>query len=93
MTFKKFIVLSFTVLSIGQTLRADDIAEKGRAILEKNQDAVVTIQVVMKGKWEMKGYNQPAQEMKQDITGIVIEANGLTVTSLSGTDPGQLYES
>ena len=88
-----FRIIAPLMLASSILVRADEIGEKGRSILDKHKSAVVTIQLVMKGKWEMKGYNQPATEMKQDITGIIIDSTGLTVTALSGTDPGQIYES
>lgn len=88
-----FLFVASLLLFSSIPIQADEVSDKGKSILEKNKSAVVTIQLVMKGKWEMKGYNQPATEMKQDITGFVIDSTGLTVTALVGTDPGQMYES
>src|SRR3954464_4272762 len=71
---------------------ADDIAEKGRAILTKNQHAVVTIELVLKSKISIPGAGGQSSESRSDVTGTVIDPSGLTVLSLSATDPGQLIQ-
>jgi len=73
--------------------RADDLADKGRAIFLKNRQAVVTLQLVMKNK--ISGAGMPStqsSEAKTDATGTVIDPSGLTVVSLSATDPSQLLQ-
>ncbi len=67
---------------------ADELSQKGRAILEKNQDAVITVQVVL--KTTSTGSN--ARETKQDISGTVIDPSGLTVLALSACDPNEMLQ-
>ena len=67
---------------------ADELTEKGPAILEKNQDAVVTVQVVLK----TSSSGSASRENKQDITGTVIDPSGLTVVALSACDPNEMLQ-
>ena len=64
-------------------------AEKGRAIFQKYQHAVVTVQIVVKSKISMAGADGQSNESRQEVTGTVIDPSGLTVLSLSATDPGR----
>jgi hypothetical protein len=72
--------------------RADDLIEKGRAIFKKNQHSVVTVQIVVKSKFSMGGMGGQSNESRQDVTGTVVDPSGLTVVSLSATDPGQMVQ-
>lgn len=69
------------------SVHADELADKGREIFQKNLHAVVTVQVVMKASRAGSSGN----ESKQDITGTVIDASGLTVVALSACDPSEMY--
>ncbi len=69
--------------------RADELAEKGREIFNKNQHAVVTVQEVIKVSASGGGR---ANENKQDLTGTVLDATGLTVLALSACDPSEMYQ-
>jgi S1-C subfamily serine protease len=71
---------------------SDDFAEKGRQVFKDNQHAVVTVQLVIKSKVSMGGRGGQANESRQDVTGTIIDPSGLTVVSLSATDPGQMYQ-
>ena len=68
--------------------RADELTAKGRGILEKNQDTVVTVQVVLK----TSSSGATARENKQDITGTVVDPSGLTVLALSACDPYEMFQ-
>ena len=68
--------------------RADELTVKGRAILEKNQDSVVTVQVVLK----TSSAGARTSENKQDITGTVVDPSGLTVLALSACDPYEMFQ-
>ncbi|MDB6064445.1 MAG: hypothetical protein JWR26_653 [Pedosphaera sp.] len=74
--------------SLGAPLRADELAEKGRGIFEKNQHAIVTVQVVLKAS---SGSSSRSSETKQDLTGTVVDPSGLTVVALSSADPAEMY--
>ncbi|HOV74659.1 MAG TPA: serine protease [Candidatus Hydrogenedentes bacterium] len=67
---------------------AGEFEDKGRAILEKNQKAVVTVQMVIKQKISAMGMGSQENENKEEATGFVIAPDGLAVLALSSTDPG-----
>src|SRR5512135_3891290 len=69
--------------------RADELAQKGRDIFKKNQHAVVTVQVVLKMSYSGAGRSS---ENRQEITGTVVDASGLTVLALSACDPSEMYQ-
>ena len=73
--------------------RAEDVADKGRAIFKKHQHAVVTVQLVLKSKFSLAGRGGESNESRQDATGTMVDPSGLTVLSLSATDPGQMFQS
>lgn len=85
-------LLAFLVASVHSSF-ADDIAVAGREIYNKHKDAIVTVQLVINTKFSMPGLGGEGDESKQDVTGTVIDPSGLTVLSLSETDPGQFYAS
>ncbi|MEX2015497.1 MAG: trypsin-like peptidase domain-containing protein [Candidatus Hydrogenedentales bacterium] len=70
---------------------ADEVAEAGRKILDQYKDAVVTVQLVIKQQFSM-GRNTQDNESKTEATGTVISPDGLTVVSLSETDPSSIME-
>jgi len=73
------------LLALPATLRADTVIEKGRAIFNTNQHAVVSVQVVLKLS---AGSN--SREYKQELTGTVVDPSGLTVLALSACDPTEM---
>jgi len=79
-------------LLLARPCQADELAEKGKAIFKKNQHAVVTVELVLKNKFSMSGMGGQSNESRQDATGTVVDASGLTVMSLSATDPAQLLQ-
>src|SRR5262249_41028814 len=81
------------LLVIGFKTFGDDLGDKGRAIFAKNHLSVVTVQLVLKSKVSMPGMGGQSNESRQDATGTVLDPSGLTVLSLSNTDPGQLVQS
>lgn len=70
---------------------ADEVAEAGRKILDENKDAIVTVQLVIKQQFSM-GRNTQDNESKTEATGTVINSEGLTVVSLSETDPSSIMQ-
>lgn len=76
------------------TGRADEFAERGRVVLKENQGTVVAVALTLKITAPgMRGGPRQAAESRQDILGTVIDSAGLTVVSLSATDPAQMLES
>ncbi|MCL5103522.1 MAG: serine protease [Armatimonadetes bacterium] len=63
-----------------------DVPEDGRKIAEANKDAAVTVQLVLESKMSYQGETQK-HENKMNATATVIDASGLTVTSLSQIEP------
>ena len=84
--------LASMLLLLASPGRADDFAEKGRAIFNKYQHSVVTVEIVLKSKFSMGGVGAQHNESRQDVTGTVVDPSGLTVLSLSATDPGQMMQ-
>lgn len=72
---------------------AGELEQTGRAILKKNQDAVVTVQLLITQRMSMAGMGSEENESKIEATGFVIGADGLTVLSLSETDPSAMFKS
>jgi len=70
---------------------AGELEDAGRAILEKNKAAVITVQLVLKQKFSFGGQGSEENETKMEVTGSVIGADGLTVVSLSETDPSSRF--
>ena len=67
--------------------RAGDVENQGRAVLDKYQKTVVTVQLVTKQKISATGMGSQDNESKEEATGLVIDPSGLVVLSLSATDP------
>jgi len=72
---------------------AGETEEAGRAVLEANADAVVTVEMVVRQKISMGAMGTQQDESVSETTGTVIGADGLTVLSLSATDPSAILES
>ena len=70
---------------------ADDIATKGKDVLAKYKDVVITIKLVIKEGMSYAGKDTNKSESKMEVIGTVIDANGLTVVSLSATDPAGMF--
>lgn len=71
---------------------ADEDAAAGREILKNNMAAVVTVQMVVKVSSSFGGGNTQEQESKEEATGTIIRPDGLTVLSLSSTDPSSIFK-
>lgn len=71
---------------------ADEAAERGRDILAGNRDAVVTLQIVINQKISFPGAASQNRESKSESSGTVISPDGLTLMSLSETDPSSIVE-
>jgi hypothetical protein len=84
------VLASSSLLGSLGSVQADPAAEAGRAIASKWQSAIVTLQIVSKVRASMYG-EESSKEMKQEVTGIVIDPSGLVVTSQIGTNVTDLY--
>jgi S1-C subfamily serine protease len=81
------IALALATASAG----ADEIAEKGLAVFNRNSQAVVTLEIVLKTSFSSNGRSSGPREAKEELTGTVIDPSGLTVLALSACDPGEFY--
>src|SRR5208337_1326670 len=72
--------------------RADELADKAKAIFKANQHSVVTVQLVIKSKVSIPGMGGQSNESRHDATASVIDPSGLCVLSLSATDPGGMFQ-
>jgi S1-C subfamily serine protease len=92
MTKRTLIILLATLTWLAAPGRADELSEKGRAIFQKYQRAVVTVQIVQKMRLSMTGLGGQSNESKQDVTGTVLDSSGLTVVALSSCEPGDMLQ-
>jgi hypothetical protein len=70
----------------------DDVAVQGRQVVDKWQNTVVTVRLVIKMTMSMGDSGQEEGEHKADINGTVVDPSGLTVVSLSEVDPAEMYK-
>jgi hypothetical protein len=75
------------LLALAVSARADEVANAGRAVLKKYQEAVIGVKVV--AKVAVPG-RESTQEIKIDAVGIVVDAKGLTVASLRVVEPSEV---
>lgn len=80
------------LLAVALTSFADELADKGRAILDKNKSSVVTVRIVIKMQMSMSNFPSREEEMKSEATGTIIDPSGLTILSLNETDPSGMFE-
>ena len=92
MRLKSNLCVLVSLLALSLAGRADELADKGRDVFKKHQRAVVTVQVVQKMTYSSAGRTSEPNEMKQDITGTVMDPSGLTVLALSAADVGEMYK-
>jgi hypothetical protein len=80
------------VLFVATLARAESTAEAGRRVWRANQEAVVTIKLVLSQSVSFSGRDQN-NESKTETVGTVIDPSGLTVISLSAIDPSNALRS
>jgi len=90
---RKLLSATTAVLLLAVAVRADDIAEAGRRIYEKNQDAVVTIKAVIKVSGSGGGMSINQQEQRVETTGTIVDPSGLTLTSYTIMNPANAIRS
>src|SRR5690606_23231145 len=72
-------------LAVGQST-----PEAGRSIMDASREAVVTLQLVINQQFSMPGMGSRKEESRTEVTGTIIDPSGLTLVSLSETDPASL---
>lgn len=69
---------------------ARDGREEFREFVKKNEEAIVTLEIVMNVKYAGGGGQHESEEKAEGI-GVVLDKEGLVVTALSQIDPGSFY--
>lgn len=95
-TFNQLILSGAVLLAavaLPNVSRGDELADQGRKIFNDHRQAVVTVKAVIKMKMNIPGAGGQNNESKSDVTGTVIQPDGLTVISLSSVEPNNLIES
>jgi hypothetical protein len=85
--------LAVLLLSAGAALAADDIRETGRALMEKQGGALVTVKLVLKRRVVVQGQERGSSESQSEILGTVVSPTGLIVVSDSASNPWSMYAS
>jgi hypothetical protein len=87
--FMAFGVAWAIVLCLITTIGAhgDALEETALAVYEQHKAAVVTVELVVRQRFAFMGMDSESEESRTETTGTVIDATGLTVVSLSATDP------
>jgi len=91
MNSKAILILALIVSGILNG-NADESAIKAREVFKKHHPTLVTIQLVVKSRFGFAGSGGDSRESKQEVTGTVIDKSGLTVVSLSSTDPTAMLQ-
>lgn len=79
--------MGLLVLGWAMTAQADDLADKGRAIFNQYQQAVVSLQTLVRAKVLVSGTPAQTNESHHTISGTVVTPAGLTAVSLAALDP------
>jgi len=79
------------VLLAAFEVSADELGDRCRQVLAQHQDAVVTVRLVLKQVVSFGGRDAPGTESTVEVTGTVLDESGLTVISLSSTDPAGTF--
>ena len=89
MPSKLFVIFAgILMVAFHGAAHADEFGIKGRDVLAKHSQSVVSVQVVLKVSYSGSSGN----ETKQELTGTVVDGSGLTVLALSACDPSEMYQ-
>ena len=81
-------LLAALIIGVGAgTAIAGEQEDLARVLMDKNKQAVVTVQLTVKTQMAFMGMDGQEEESKVEVTGTVISPEGLTVVALSATDP------
>jgi hypothetical protein len=85
------LMLMVPLWSAGAATEREEMAAKGRAVLEKYGDAVVTLRLAAKVRMAMEGREMQEEETTGEILATVVDPSGLVVCSLAEADPSQVF--
>ena len=86
------LVLIFLIPFISSRSFADEIGSAGRSIFNSHQEAVVRVSMILKFRLFLNGNEKKKSESKTETTGTILTPAGLTLISLSTTEPDKLAE-
>jgi len=87
----KTLLTILLTLTLAGHVQAEDSAVAGRQVRAKNQDAIVTVKLVVNYSISFGGQDQQ-KESKTEAVGVVIDPSGLTVISLTTIDPSAMMK-
>jgi len=89
----KKILMTALVMALvsGWAAHGDEESQAGRGVVARWKDAVVTVQLVLKTGMSYEGQESSAREGKVEVTGTIIDPEGLVVVSLSAVNPDEVY--
>jgi len=80
-------------LSLGASpLTANENAAKGRELLARHGNAVVTVRLAMKVRVAMEGREEQEEESTKEVLATLLDPRGLAVCSLTDADPSLVAE-
>jgi len=88
------LLIAISLCSAPVTLRAltESEAKAGRDLVQRCANSIIGIEMVVTLKMTMGDRALPPRENKIDVNGTVLNAAGLTVTSLTAIDPRMQFE-
>lgn len=69
---------------------AQDDTAAAREIMNKHKETVVTVRMVISQQISMQGMGSQDRENRIEVTGTIVDPSGLTVVSLTETDPSTM---
>ncbi len=79
------------IVTLGSLACADEAADRGRAVMDKWEQAVVSIRLTVKMRMSSEGRQLNEEESTQEIRATVIDPSGLAVCSLAEADPSHIF--
>ena len=84
-------IIAAVLAATSITAFADEAAEAGRRVIAKNQDAIVSVKLVVAYSMSFGSRDQQS-ESKTEAIGTVIDPSGLTLISLTTIDPSAVLK-
>ncbi len=75
---------------LATTAMAQDDTAAAREIMNKHKETVVTVRMVISQQISMQGMGSQDRENRIEVTGTIVDPSGLTVVSLTETDPSTM---
>lgn len=86
------VALAFAIAPFVAHAITETQAAAGRALAKRYADTIIGVELVVTLKVKMGDREMPPREQRVDVNGTLINANGLTVTTLAEVDPQTAFE-